>query len=266
MNNAFHRIKQRNKALNHVTKYMSNPEHVNIIHYSCESFYNRDDGSSPRITSIAIYNLDNGQTKSFSIHQMAEREKVSINEIEQKFDHLEKKMLDEFFDFVSARLTHTWLHWNMRDINYGFAAIAHRYSVLGGIPINFNEEKLVDLTLLIKAIYGEKYIDHPHMKMLVEKNLITNRDFLEGKEEAKAFEEKEYVKLHQSTLRKVRVLKTILERIDNRTLKTNAKWVDIYGCYPVAIGEFIKDSWIVSIITFIGTIIGILVFIINLFN
>ncbi len=35
---------------------------VQAIHYSCESFYDRPEGQSPRITSIAIRLLDSGQT------------------------------------------------------------------------------------------------------------------------------------------------------------------------------------------------------------
>jgi len=38
-----------------------------VIHYSCESFYDRPNGASPRITSIAVRKLDSGQTLSFSI-------------------------------------------------------------------------------------------------------------------------------------------------------------------------------------------------------
>ena len=83
MGNAIHRLQQRKKALNTVSELMTHPEMVVVIHYSCESFYDRPDGSSPRITSIAVRNLASGQTTSFSIHQMAERQKVSRDEIEQ---------------------------------------------------------------------------------------------------------------------------------------------------------------------------------------
>ena len=33
-----------------------------VIHYSCESFYDRPNGASPRITSIAVRKLDSAQT------------------------------------------------------------------------------------------------------------------------------------------------------------------------------------------------------------
>ncbi len=111
---------------------MNHPEYTIVIHYSCESFYDRADGSSPRITSIAVYNIGSGQTNSFSIHQKAEIKKYSRNDIEKHYEELEKLMLDDFYDFVKLHEKYNWLHWNMRDINYGFQAIAHRYKVLGG--------------------------------------------------------------------------------------------------------------------------------------
>ena len=47
-----------------------------VVHYSCESFYDRVEGRSPRITSIALRKLNSAQTVSFSIHQVAERRRV----------------------------------------------------------------------------------------------------------------------------------------------------------------------------------------------
>ena len=67
------------------------PEHCVVIHYSCESFYDRKNPRSPRITSIAIRNLESGQTKSFSIHLVAERRGL-LDSIEQHYDLLEKEM------------------------------------------------------------------------------------------------------------------------------------------------------------------------------
>lgn len=257
MGNAIRRIQKRKKALSTVSELMTHPESVVVIHYSCESFYDRPDGSSPRITSIAVRNLATGQTVSFSIHQMAERQKVSRAELEQNYDHLEKLMLDEFYEYVRGHLTHKWLHWNMRDINYGFQAIAHRYRVLGGQPTEIHESNLVDLARLIAAIYGIGYIGHPRLEKLVEKNKISSKDFLTGANEAIAFDNQEYVKLHQSTLRKVDILANILERADNNSLKTNSTWKDLYGDYPEAIGEFLKEHWLISIIAFISAVIGI---------
>ena len=54
---------------------------VNIIHDSCESFYDWPDRSSPRITSIAVPNPGTAQATSFSIHRMAERRGFSPEEL-----------------------------------------------------------------------------------------------------------------------------------------------------------------------------------------
>lgn len=74
----------------------SDAENVSVIHYSGESFYDRPDGASPRITSIAVRKLDTGQTLSFSIHQVAERAGIAFAQIERSYDKLERMMLDAF--------------------------------------------------------------------------------------------------------------------------------------------------------------------------
>ena len=79
----------------------------------------------------------------------------------------------------------------------------------------YNDENKFDLARLLINIYGSDYIEHSRLEKLVERNCITNTDFLAGKEEASAFDNKEYIKLHQSTLRKVDV---ILE-FDSNALK-----------------------------------------------
>lgn len=149
-----------------------------VIHYSCESFYNRPNGASPRITSIAVRRLDSGQTLSFSIHQVAEEKGVPFDQIEAHYDDLERKMLDAFFQHVGSHRGMKYLHWNMRDINYGFAAIEHRHRVLGGVPVIIEDDKKSDLARLLIDIYGVGYIGHPRLETLLAKNSITSRDFL----------------------------------------------------------------------------------------
>ncbi|MBW4448222.1 MAG: hypothetical protein KME38_15490 [Spirirestis rafaelensis WJT71-NPBG6] len=149
----------------------------------------------------------------------------------------------------------------MRDINYGFPALAHRYKVLKGNPEEINESKLVDLSRLLISIYGISYISHPRLQKIIEKNHITHKDFLDGKAEADAFINKQYVKLHQSTLRKVDVFANIVERSADGSLKTNSSWKDIYGNYITAVIELIKENPIISglvgLIGFISAVIGI---------
>ena len=210
----------------------SNDSNVWVIHYSCESFYNPPEGRSPRITSIALRKLDSAQTVSFSINKVAEIRGVSLPDISEHYDCLEIEMLHNFYDHLSRFQQMRFLHWNMRDANYGFQAIEHRFRVLGGKEselYHVDEKSKTDLARLLIDIYGLEYIGHPRLEKLLEKNDISRRDFLSGAEEAQAFESKKFLVLHLSTLRKVDVIANIAERVHNRSLKTNTSWWDMHG-------------------------------------
>lgn len=238
--------KQRKKASETLDAIFKNAQHCLIIHYSCESFYDRADGRTPRITSIAVRQLDSGQTRSFSIHKIAELQKVNLQDIAEHYDQLERTMLEEFFIFVSTHQHCTWLHWNMRDINYGFQALEHRHRVLGGSPHELKDEKKVDLSRLLIAIYGVRYVGHPRLESVMKLNHITHQDFLSGKDEAAAWDNHEFVKLHQSTLRKVDVMANIAGRAHGRALITEAPWHDRLSFHPAVTVELVKEHWLYS--------------------
>jgi len=221
--------KQQRDARRALRELFVFPARVRVIHYSCESFYDRQDGASPRVTSIAVRKLSDGQTRSFSIHQVAEREGLSGADLENSYDQLERLMLDEFYAHIAGVGEVIYLHWNMRDANYGFAAIEHRYRVLGGVPIDIDDGRKVDLSRLLIDVYGNSYMRHRRLESLLDVNGISRLQFLTGKEEAEAFHAHDYVKLHQSTLRKVDVLADIAERTDRRILRTYASWWILHG-------------------------------------
>lgn len=203
--------------------------------------------------------LDSGQTESFSIHQVAERNKHDLANIDSDYDRFERQMLDEFFEFLKSRQNHQWVHWNMRDINYGFAALEHRHKVLGGTPTTIHESQRFDLSRLLVEIYGVGYIAHPRLENLLEKNSIGRIQFLTGAEEATAFIEKNYVALHQSTLRKVDVIANIAGRAHDRTLKTNASWWDLHGGSLKGAAEWLTAHWVWALVVGIATMVSALV-------
>src|SRR3972149_10854526 len=259
MSESAKRIRRRRDAKAQLARLIDNAENVVVIHYSCESFYDCPNGSSPRITSIAVRNLGTGQTTSFSIHQMAERDKkLNAADIEANRDNCEKKMLRDFYDYVEMHQGHTWLHWNMRDINYGFPALAHRYKVLGGKPFEFHESRLCDLARILVSMYGVGYAAHPRLASVVANNKISDLGFLNGEQEAKAFNNREYVKLHQSTLRKVDILANIAERTADGSLKTDARTSEIYGGYFSAITELMREHWVFTLLSVIGAVASII--------
>src|SRR4051794_21798803 len=128
-------MNSRQRAKEKLNLLKSNLDSVLVVHYSCESFMDKLDGYSPRISSIAIMDVGTGQVYSFSIHQYAELEKISKDQIEQHYDNLEKMMLDDYFAFLKKNNSRYYVHWNMRNSTYGFEALKHRYKVLGGTPI-----------------------------------------------------------------------------------------------------------------------------------
>lgn len=255
MGKELRRVQRRKRTANEIDRIMERPADALIVHYSCESFYDREEGRSPRVTSVAIRNYDSGQTESYSIHKIAEQRGLGITQIPDVYDDLEKEMLNEYFTFMKQNQGLLWVHWNMRDINYGFAALEHRFRVLGGEPFVLPEGKKFDLARALIDLYGVAYTGHPRLATLIKKNEIAHRDFLTGQEEADAFDNQEYIKLHQSTLRKVDILANIFGRAADDTLKTNSKWLQRYGLHPKVILELMKEHWIygsLSVIVLFG--------------
>lgn len=239
---------RHNNARKTLLEIDSNPQNYLIIHYSCESFYGSGALHTPRITSIAVRNYATAQTDSFSIYGTAEKRHVEMSKIEERYDFLEKMMLKDFFDYAKSHSNYIWIHWSMRDANYGFKALEHRYAVLSGRPFEIPDSNKIDLSRLLIDCYGAAYADHPRMQNLLAINGIEAKDYLGGAQEAQAFEDKEYSKLNLSTLRKVDLFASILNRAINGTLKTNSKWRDVYGLSLQGLFNFCKDIWWVQAI------------------
>lgn len=234
------------------------PHSVLFIHYSCESFYDRPNGMSPRITSIAVRFLGSGQTKSFSIYQQAELVGKKSNEITPHYDEYEREMLEKFNKFVEQFAACKWVHWNMRDANYGFEAITHRFRVLGGDPVEIQDTNKIDLARLFYYFLGPKYIPHPRLHNFLLKNDMVPRNFMPGAEEVEAFDNGEYVKLHQSTLSKVDAITNLAEvAVEDRLISDNSYFVK-KGLTVGTIGHLVKDHPIFIVMS-ISTVILALV-------
>ncbi len=251
---AANQFERHGKARKTLKLLFENTEKVSVIHYSCESFYNLPEGRSPRITSIAIRKLHNAQTESFSIHQVAELKGtgLSATEIEPYFNEYERTMLDGYFSFLKTNNERTYVHWNMRDTNYGFRAIEHRYRVLGGDPYIVQDDRKVDLSRLLIDLYGASYIGDPRMEKLMVKNDIAALDFMTGAQEAEAFENGKYVDLHRSTLRKVDVFCNLAQRAFDKSLKTNSSWKDAHGLSWATALYLAKKHWIYTTLVVLG--------------
>jgi hypothetical protein len=260
MGKTLRRIKTHRKAKELINSFYDNDSHALIIHYSCESFYDIKDGKTPRITSIAVRHLNSAQTKSFSIHKIAELRKISSGEISKNYDTLEKEMLNDFFDFAKDHKDFRWIHWNMRDINYGFEALKNRATILAANTYDLKDENKYDLARLMIDKYGKEYSNHPRLPSILEMNKISSKNWLNGDEEAKAFHNRDFVKLHQSTLAKVDVMENILRLTAQEDLKTKSKLKHIYGISPQGVFELVKDHWFYSFMLIVlSTILGVLI-------
>lgn len=253
---------RQKEAKEKIKDIFKNKNNVFIIHYSCESFYNIENGRTPRITSIVVKYLDSCNDVSFSIHKIAEIEDIS--DISEHYDAIEKKMLDEFYDFIKKHENYYWVHWNMKNINYGFEAIAHRYKVLGGNPTHIDNGKKINLAKLLYDIFGSKYIEKPRLYNIIALNKISEVDLLNGEQEAKAFNDHNFVKLHRSTLKKVNAIYNLLDLTYLNKLKTKASFVDKNGGILMIIPHLIQENpfistfiilsgWILAIISWLSS-------------
>jgi len=257
MSTELNRIQSRKHARDQLKKLVANAANSVVVHYSCESFFNTKDGRSPRITSIAVRNLESAQSTSFSIHQYAEISNIENVCIGANYESIEKEMLQEFFEYMRTHQGLTWVHWNMRNINYGFAALEHRCKVLGGAPFVLDDAKKVDAARYVNDIYGRKYAHNPKIIDLTELNGFNDTHLLSGAQEAEAFEKDEYLKLHQSTLRKVDILSYTVDLAANGSLKTRASFWSVYGVHPKILVELIREHWFFGALTIAAVVYAI---------
>lgn len=202
----------------------SNPENFYIIHYSCQSLYDDNEALSPRITSIAISHYATEQTVSFSTHSIAEELHIPRENVRDRFDEVERRLLQDFYAFVRDRRDKYWIHWNMRNLTYGFEHLEHRYRVLGGndapvIPV----ERRLNLNDLLADRYGGGYAKHSKLKSLMELNGGIHRHFLSGEEEVQAFQNNEFIRMHNSTLSKVGFLHSVVRKFLMGKLRTASR-------------------------------------------
>jgi hypothetical protein len=185
------------------------PDRFYIIHYSSQSLFDAEamggaGALSPRITSVVVRHYKSGQTLSFAIHTVAEYLGVPWQNIEAQYDDIEREMLNQFYDWVRDRREKYWVHWNMRNVTFGFEHLEHRYRVLTKKePPSIPVEVRVNLNDALKDKYGSDYVKDPRMPSLMDLNGPRVQGFLTGKEESEAFKSKDFIRMNASTIAKV---------------------------------------------------------------
>jgi len=233
------------------------PEKFVIVHYSCQNLNDTNEGLSPRITSIVVCYYQTDQTVSFSAHSIAEELRISRNEVRNRFDEIEKKLLIDFYALVRDRREGYWIHWQMRNLVYGFEHLSHRYSVLTGDSApTVPAERRINLSDMLIERYGADYAPHTRMKSLMELNEGIPRHFLTGPEEVKAFENNEFLSLHNSTLAKVGFFRWVIKQVLAGRLKTASRGIG------VALDRLFESRQ-AKALGLLGSVIGLLVVLIE---
>jgi hypothetical protein len=93
---------------------------------------------------------------------------------------LEAATLRQFYDFAAGRAGATWLHWNMNEARFGFAALAQRYRVVTGVvPPECVPSFQFDLAEYLKRRFGDSYVPHPRLHRLIELNDLAGSHYLD---------------------------------------------------------------------------------------
>lgn len=210
-----------NRARESVERIKRNRDKCLVIHYACQSLYDDREGLSPSISNIVIKDFDKEQTVSFAAHLTAEKLHIKKDDITAHFDQIEKALLEEFFEFVRNHGGSVWLHWNMKNIHYGFETLAHRYYILTGKNApSIDVDSRINIASVLFGLYGEGYVGDPHIPKLMALNGGARRDFVIGADEVELFKAGEYARLHGSTLSKVSFFSDTIELVLDRKLKT----------------------------------------------
>ncbi len=214
-----HLNNEKKEALNLVSHINNIKTKTLVIHYSCESLRQ---ARTPRIGSICIKDRFKNETKSFSIHQIAEKYGYVEGRLTEKdYETCEKELLDNFFRFLSSKRDYIVIHWKMRNDLYGFEALINRYNLFYK-----NKKKLswvngitkYDLSEIIDRIQrqnravlqGERIIN------LAKLNELPFNYCLKGEDEAKNLTKGKYREVYLSTLQKIEIFDELIKLIDKQ--------------------------------------------------
>lgn len=246
-----------------IAKLKRTPDGFFIIHYSCQSLFDDNAGLSPRITSIAVVHFATEQTVSFSTHAIAEELHITRENVPTRFDEVERRLLDNFYRFMQERRGAYWVHWNMRNLTYGFEHLEHRYRVLGGTnPSVVPVEQRINLNDMLADHYGNDYAANPKMPSLMQLNGGISRHFLTGEQEVEAFRNQEYLRMHNSTLCKVGFFHFVVRQLIQGRLKTSSKG------FGVKLDRLFESrlAKVIALLSSIAGVIALVVFAVQIFS
>lgn len=256
----------RKIAVRNLKKITEDPSKVLFVHYSESSTYDDDDygNISPIITSIVIKSLDGQTDKQFAIHLEADKADIPKDQIQDSYRELELRILKLYNDFVRRHLDCFWIHWDMKNIHFGFEAIKHRYEKIFESLDDYCEipnNKKKNLRSIIEGMYGDNFVSGPDMLkalMLCNSDNVEDYAYLSRDNESSQFENKNFIAVIRSVDSKVEFIKKATKKLSNKTLiilnrNNYAVFVDTVN-HPY----FTFSGWVIGLIGLILTIVTVL--------
>jgi len=257
--------KNRKIAKGNLKKILEDPSKVLFIHYSYSKTYEDDAYGvlSPIITSIVIKSLDNQIDTQLAIHFEADKGDLPIEQIQDSYRELELRILRSFNEFVKRHQGYVWIHWDMKNIHFGFDAIKHRYEKIFESLSDFCEipnSHKQNLRVIIEGIYGEGFVNGPDslrsLKLCNNKNVL-DPCYLSMEEESLEFERKNFDIVIKSVDCKVDFIrKSTIKLVNNNLIICNKNnfsiFVDIVN-HPI----FTFIGWLSTLIGLVIAIIAI---------
>jgi hypothetical protein len=191
-----------------LTRAMQGASNVYAVHYACESFYEPLD-HPPVISAISVSTVPPGEDETFSL-------------VDTRGDEAEVRLLERFYSWLQSKPDARLVHWNMNKTEYGFGAIAKRFTYITdqAPPTAHSQERLFDLDELIRYRHGPDYASHPRLSSLVALNGITTRYSLTGAEQAQRFAAGAHADLARCTAERARDIAELANRFVAGTLQT----------------------------------------------
>ena len=226
-------VKDRKIALQRLKDLIKDPSKVLIIHYSQLKTADEYGGISPLISAIVVKSLDGNSEHHFCIHLEADKANLPLEDLSSSYRDLELRVLRAYNDFVRRHADFIWVHWEMKNVHFGFDAIRHRFDkIFAGlnnsrdryeeIPSN----KKVNLCRLLEDMYGENFADNQDkLASLLKTNNenVLNNNYLSLDAEAAEFENQNFTTVLNSLDCKVDFIRRTIKLLKEKKLSVQNK-------------------------------------------
>lgn len=256
-------VKDRKTAVKNLKKTTEDSSKVLFIHYSASNTLDDDDygNISPIITSIVIKSLDGQIDKQFAIHLEADKADIPKEQIQDSYRELELRILRLYNDFVKRHRDCFWIHWDMKNIHFGFEAIKHRYEKIFGDLSDYCEVPSTNkknLRNIIEGMYGENFVsgaDTLKSLLLCNSDNVEDNRYLSFDNESTQFENKNFSAVIRSVDLKVDFIKKATNNLSYKKLIVSNR--NNYAIFIDTINHpiFTFSGWIFGLIGLLLTIL-----------